>query len=49
MKRRAFRQVCLTLEARIRLFVSLPIAKLEQIKLKEHLDKIAKTGSSEFD
>ena len=49
VKRHAFRQVCLTLEARIRLFVSLPIAKLEQIKLKEHLDKIAKTGSSEFD
>ena len=46
-KRDAFRGACLTLEARIKLFASLPIAKLEQIKLKEHLDTIGKAESSE--
>ena len=45
-KREAFRRVCLTLEARIKLFASLPIAKLEQVKLKEHLDEIGRTSAS---
>lgn len=36
----AFRHAYYTLEARIRLFVSLPIAKLEAIKLEAHLDEI---------
>ena len=41
---RAFREVFITLEARIKLFASLPIASLEQIKLKERLDDIGKTN-----
>lgn len=45
-KRKAFRHVWLTLEARIKLFASLPIAKLEQIKLKEHIDEIGRTSAS---
>ena len=38
----AFREAFHTLEARIRLFASLPIAKLEAIKLSEHLDAIGR-------
>jgi arsenate reductase (thioredoxin) len=40
---RAFRNAFHTLEARIRLFVSLPIAKLEGMKLKQRLDEIGRT------
>ena len=42
----AFRQAYHTLEARIRLFVSLPIAKLEGIKLQARLDEIGHTPPS---
>jgi len=40
---RAFRDAFHTLEARIRLFVSLPIAKLEGIKLQRRLEEIGRT------
>jgi len=40
---RAFRDAFHTLEARIRLFVSLPIAKLEAIKLQRRLEEIGRT------
>ncbi len=43
---RAFREVFHTLEARIRLFTSLPIAKLEAIKLREHLEAIGQTPAA---
>jgi arsenate reductase (thioredoxin) len=39
---RAFRNALHTLETRIRLFVSLPIAKLESIRLKQRLDQIGR-------
>ena len=45
-KAQAFRQVLQSLEARIRLFISLPIAKLELIKLKAHLDAIGQPPAS---
>lgn len=44
VKRQAFRQAFHVLEARIRLFVSLPIAKLEAIRLKAELDQIGRTS-----
>jgi|SRR5665213_3732731 len=47
VKRQAFRQAYHVLEARIRLFVSLPIAKLETIRLKAELDEIGRTSPSE--
>jgi len=40
---RAFRSAFHALEARIRLFVSLPIAKLEAIKLQRRLEDIGRT------
>lgn len=40
---RSFRNAFHTLEARIRLFVSLPIATLERMKLKQRLDEIGRT------
>lgn len=40
---RAFRHAYHALEARIRLFVSLPIAKLEGMKLKQRLEEIGRT------
>jgi len=40
---RAFRSAFHVLEARIRLFVSLPIAKLEAIKLQRRLEEIGRT------
>lgn len=43
-QREAFRRIYLTLETRVKLFASLPIAKLEQIKLKVHVDEIGRTG-----
>ena len=39
----AFRETFRTLENRIKIFTSLPIASLERIKLKERLDEIGKT------
>ena len=46
VKAQAFRQAFHTLEARIRLLTSLPIAKLEAIKLQARLDEIGKTPPS---
>ena len=39
----AFRQTFKELEARIRIFASLPIASLDRIKLQEQLDAIGKS------
>jgi protein-tyrosine-phosphatase len=39
-KMNAFREAFRTLENRIRIFTSLPLASIERIKLKEHLDAI---------
>ena len=40
---RAFRNAYNGLEARIKLFVSLPVAKLDAIKLQRRLDEIGRT------
>ena len=42
----AFRDTFSRLENRIKIFTSLPIASLDRIKLKEHLDAIGKTLDS---
>ena len=39
-KRRAFRQAYSELEARIRLFLSLPIERLDRLSLRRRLDEI---------
>ena len=39
----AFRKICGYLENRIKLFVSLPLAKLDNMKIKEEIDTIGKT------
>lgn len=41
-KMHAFRVAALTLEARIKLLVSLPVEKLEKLHLKQRLDEIGK-------
>jgi arsenate reductase (thioredoxin) len=46
-KRNAFRAALLTLENRIKLFTSLPIASLGRMKLTEHLDAIGKAPGAE--
>jgi protein-tyrosine-phosphatase len=42
----AFRDTFNRLENRIKIFTSLPLASLDRIKLKEHLDAIGKTPDS---
>lgn len=42
----AFRDTFSRLDNRIKVFTSLPIASLDRIKLKEHLDAIGKTADS---
>jgi arsenate reductase len=42
-KAAAFRRALLELEARIELFISLPIASLDHLKLKEKLNEIGRT------
>jgi len=42
----AFRDTFSRLDHRIKIFTSLPIASLDRIKLKEHLDAIGKTPDS---
>ncbi|MFI4914398.1 MAG: arsenate reductase ArsC [Steroidobacterales bacterium] len=44
-KRRAFLQACGTLEARIKLFASLPVRTLDRIRLQQRIDEIGKTAS----
>ena len=41
--RRAFREACRQLEARIKLFVALPIDKLDQMSLKHRADQIGRS------
>jgi protein-tyrosine-phosphatase len=43
----AFRKAFKQLEARIRVFTSLPIRSLDRIKLQQHLDAIGRTGVAE--
>lgn len=45
-KWQAFKQAYTTLEARIKLFTSLPVRSLERIKLQEQLDSIGRTPAS---
>ncbi len=45
-RRRAFEQAFLTLEARVRLLVALPIEKLDQLALRRALTSIAQQTSS---
>jgi arsenate reductase (thioredoxin) len=45
-KRQAFRTAYCTLEARIRLFVSLPIAKLDAMRLRDRLTEIGTVRSN---
>jgi len=46
-KMTAFRQAFRAMETRIKLFLSLPIASLDQLRLKERLDAIGKTPASD--
>jgi arsenate reductase len=45
-KEQAFQSAFRTLEARIKLFASLPIAKLEDMTLRQRIAEIGKTGDS---
>jgi arsenate reductase (thioredoxin) len=42
-KKLAFRQAFKAMETRIKLFLSLPIASIEKMRLKERMDEIGKT------
>jgi protein-tyrosine-phosphatase len=44
-KMMAFRQAFRTMETRIKLFLSLPIASIDRMRLKERMDAIGKTPS----
>jgi len=44
-RRRAFRTACQQLEARIRLFVALPIDKLDRLALKRRADEIGRNAT----
>jgi arsenate reductase (thioredoxin) len=44
-RRQAFRDVCHELETRIRLFVALPVEKLDRLALKRRTDEIGHIGS----
>ena len=44
----AFRDTFRTLENRIKVFTSLPLASIDRIKLKEQLDQIGKTHPTEW-
>ena len=44
-RRRAFRDACHQLETRIRLFVALPVDKLDRMALKRRADEIGHIGS----
>jgi len=45
-KRAAFSKAYRELEARIKIFVDLPIASLDRLRLKEHLDQIGRLPAS---
>ena len=44
-ERQAFREALRVLEARIRLFVALPIEKLDKLAIKRHVDEIGRDAS----
>jgi arsenate reductase len=46
-RRRAFRDAYTRLEARIKLFVTLPIEKLDRLALKRRADEIGQSGADE--
>ena len=46
-RRRAFRDTCQQLEGRIKLFVALPIEKLDRLALKRHADQIGRVPTEE--
>jgi protein-tyrosine-phosphatase len=46
-RRRAFRDACQRLEARIKLFVALPIDKLDRLSLKRRADEIGRSIEEE--
>lgn len=41
-RRRAFREACVGLESRIKLFVALPVEKLDRMAIKRHVDEIGR-------
>jgi hypothetical protein len=43
MRRAAFNKAYRELEARIKIFASLPIASLDRTRLKQHVDDIGKS------
>ena len=45
-KKTAFRQAFRSMDARIKLFLSLPIASLDQLRLKQEMAEIGKTAAS---
>jgi arsenate reductase (thioredoxin) len=45
-RRRAFRDAYRRLEARIKLFVALPVAKLDRLALKRRAEEIGRTGDA---
>ena len=47
VQRRAFQRALRELDARIKLFISLPISSLDKMALQERLDKIGQTARSE--
>jgi arsenate reductase len=42
----AFRQAFKAMETRIKLFLSLPLASIDSLRLKERMDAIGKTGDT---
>ena len=44
-QRRAFREVYVVLENRIKLFVALPIEKLDRMAIKRNVDEIGRRGA----
>lgn len=46
-QRRAFRAACVALHSRIGLFLNLPIASLEPMRLKQKLDEIGASGEED--
>ena len=46
-RRAAFREACRRLDARIKLFVALPLDKLDRLMLKQEAERIGRIGASE--
>ena len=47
-RRQAFREVCLQLEARIKLFIAIPVDKLDRMATKRRVDEIGRSGPEEM-